>query len=65
MNEHVVYVEQGRCAKCGSYDIKPVTIMGGRPGENIIAFFECEECGCEYIEVYEFTCKGVVEKEEE
>lgn len=62
MSKHIFYVEQGRCAKCGSYDVKPTNLDGGRPGENLLVFFVCNECGCSFIECYEYACKGVEEE---
>ena len=59
------HMEQGACAECGSYEVRATNLMGGRPGENILAFFACEECGCRFVEVYEYTIKGIVERGEE
>ena len=55
----VKYMAQGRCAECGSENVEPKGIVGGRPGENIIALFECNDCGCKYIEVYEYARKAI------
>ena len=57
---HVNYVEQGCCGECGSENVEPTDLIGGRPGENILAFFVCNDCGCQYIEVYTYSCKGVI-----
>lgn len=64
MGEHVKYVSQGMCASCGSENVHPVTLVGGRRGENILVFFGCDDCGCDYIECYEYESKGIIEREE-
>lgn len=59
MGTEVRYMAQGACAKCGSKNIEPKTIVGGRPGENILALFECRDCECKYMEVYEYARKVI------
>lgn len=61
---HINFVEQGLCADCGSENIKPVNLVGGGPGENLLAFFECEDCGCKFIECYVYASKGMFPREE-
>ena len=58
------HMEQGRCANCGSGNVCREGIEGGGPGENILVFFFCGNCGCEFIELYEYTCKGIIEEEQ-
>lgn len=55
------YMEQGVCAKCGSGDVELFRV---ERGANVLLWFKCEDCGCEYIEAYEYSCKGCIAEEE-
>lgn len=62
MKSRVEHMEQGVCANCGSGNIELGHIDFG---VSILLWFECEDCGCEYIEAYDYSLKGICEKEEE
>lgn len=55
----VNYMEQGCCAECGSGNVRSTHVLFGRSGENILAFFVCNECGCEFFDMYECTTRGI------
>ena len=56
MSERISYMKQGVCAECGSELVKLTKI---EKEANILVWYECANCGCEFIEVYTFEIKGV------
>ena len=54
------YGDQGICPHCGSRD---VTMVGIEFGVDILITYECNNCECEFIDVYENTIKGITTKE--
>lgn len=61
MSERISYMEPGVCAECGS---DRTTIVRMDKGYNVLLWYECNECGCEFIEAYDYSSKGVPAKEE-
>ena len=53
----IEYMEQGVCAKCGSGNVNLFRI---ERDVSILLWFECADCGCEYIEMYEYIIKGIM-----
>lgn len=54
------YNDQGLCPNCGSSD---VTMESIKFGVDILITYECNDCECEFIDVYENTIKGIAPKE--
>lgn len=54
------YDDQGLCPHCGSSD---VTMESIEFGVSILITYECNDCECEFIDVYENTIKGIAPKE--
>ena len=50
-------MEQGVCPNCGSVNVKLKRI---EKEVNIVIWYECQECECEFIEGYSFDVKGIV-----
>lgn len=49
-------MEPGRCPKCDSDNANVVRID---KGYNILVWYECRECGVEFIECYSMDSKGI------
>ena len=58
----VEFMEQGTCAQCGSLYVVQTAV---EKDVNVLVWYRCRECGCEFVEMYEYSCKGVLIEEEE
>ena len=53
---HVNYIEQGICAKCGSGNTEVTSIQWD---VSVVMWRECHDCGCVFLEAYDYATKGV------
>ena len=58
---HIEFMEQGVCAKCGSGN---VNLWRMERDASVLLWFTCDDCGCRYIEAYDYSCKGVLSGDE-
>ena len=62
MGNKVKFDEMDVCGLCGSGDVRCTGLVNGTAG--IVLSFECNDCGCEFVQFYEYSCKGIVQDEE-